>query len=202
MKKRLRVQISFVFSLGLVLSACTYENSRYCDESQSGCTTDEPPAVTPTSCARDEDCAAAAYCQSAQCVPRCRRDSECAAGEICLACGKCQKPGPAPASCGGAARRDYCANDSDCGTSKRCDQGRCFFRCDTEQACPVGQLCAAGTCAEDRTPTKARCQLSRDCNSGSCINGYCHAACTEGSPCGPLEVCQLGICQPNFAPAP
>lgn len=156
------------------------------------------PYSPPSGCQADDQCGSDEFCQAGQCKPRCQSDDQCGPGKVCTACGKCQ-PKSLPATCG--TNQVYCSAKKPCGPGKVCYFGRCHFRCERDNICPVGQTCSdKGFCKDDVNPKSAECVLDMDCHGGACINGYCHDACTSSAQCDPASLCQVGICQPNYFP--
>ena len=158
------------------------------------------PLIPPTSCTADTDCQADQFCEtdSGVCKAKCTSDEECGPGMVCSACGKCQPKGT-PATCGTVPT--FCSDAVPCGAGKSCQQGRCHFQCTATDSCPVGQVCAAGLCTDDPSPTVPQCALDLDCGDGSCINGYCHISCKTSGDCGAKNVCQMSVCQPDYSAA-
>ena len=65
----------------------------------------------------------------------------------------------------------------------------------------VRQLCYKGRCVNDPKPAKPECAVDGDCADGVCINSYCHPSCKTSADCGTAELCQGGVCQPDYFPA-
>jgi hypothetical protein len=164
------------------------------------------PIEVPESCTTDEECQKAdpaLVCDNGTCIDACTSDDDCAEGYVCAPCGKCT-PEDTP-TCGDA--RTYCdVNDaSSCGAERACLTGHCHLTCDPGSSCPIGQICQAGVCVDDPSPQSPQCLYNADCTAAGqdavCVNGYCHPTCTEDAGCGFAELCNVGVCMPDYRPA-
>jgi hypothetical protein len=105
-----------------------------------------------------------------------------------------------------------CRVDAQCGGG-RCAQGACQRPCGGDASCGTGHLCKEGFCQPSPQPG-GQCLYSAECpGGGTCINGYCHAACASvaavnmsgGAPAmcpNPADRCLQGICKPDVRPVP
>ncbi|MFH1130892.1 MAG: hypothetical protein V1754_06125 [Pseudomonadota bacterium] len=157
------------------------------------------PYEEPTACEKDSDCPSNEYCGEVKtCVDRCKSDDECSPELVCTACGRCQ-PKEEPPTCG--EKPNYCSESQPCGAKKQCLLGRCHFECGLNEDCPIGQVCQAGVCQSDLSPSEPACSLNLDCENGVCINGYCFANCNSSTECDERMICSVGVCRPDYLPA-
>jgi hypothetical protein len=90
--------------------------------------------------------------------------------------------------------------DAHCGAGGRCTLGTCLRPCDGSVRCGTGQSCRDKLCQPSPT-AGGECVFSSTCNGGTCINGYCHAACTKDADCpNRADACDHGLCRPDGRP--
>jgi len=165
------------------------------------------PILVPESCTTDEECQKAdpaLVCDNGKCIDACTSDADCEDGYVCAECGKCT-PEDTP-SCGDATIYCDVTDASSCGANRACLTGHCHVTCDAASDCPIGQICQAAVCVDDPSPQSPECVFDANCTAlgqqAKCINGYCHPLCTEDANCGPAEICHVGVCMPDYRPAP
>jgi hypothetical protein len=164
------------------------------------------PILVPESCTTDEECQKAdpaLVCVDNKCIDACTSDADCEDGYVCAECGKCT-PKDVP-SCGDATIYCDVKDASSCGANRACLTGHCHVTCEANSNCPIGQICQAAVCVDDPSPQSPQCVFNADCTaagqSAVCINGYCHPTCTADASCGPAEICNVGVCMPDYRPA-
>ena len=168
---------------------------------------DVAPDVTDArvGCASNADCvgnADGAVCDAAsgRCV-ECVTSDPCPAGRYCGAANRCLAGCRDDASCamtgdGGAVMRRCdpmtracvdCLTDDQCAPGTRCVSNACVAGCSATRACPTGQSCCAGACA-DLQSSAANC-------------GACDMACSapNGTPTCRAGACAVGACTAPFA---
>jgi len=101
----------------------------------------------------------------------CEDSSDCAAGCYCDENGLCEEAG-------------FCTTDADCGRGYECNEDRASCEpippqptCDSDAACPAGQICDAGSCT-------ATCACTNDSEAIAGGYGYCdesRGTCMTGS---------------------
>lgn len=197
---------------GICARPCSFDAN--CNEgerclAEGYCGPADPPNME---CADDDDCGAGLICEDDGeggkiCVPGCQSDDECQDGYVCAECGRCvPKENPV---CGDT--KTYCSNNTECGAGRICNvAGKCIYQCEDSSSCPYGQVCGEeDLCIEDPNPNHEDvCVYSTDCasvahcveNGCMCINTYCHPRCDVNEDCGPLELCDMGICRANYRP--
>ncbi|MCD6496721.1 MAG: hypothetical protein J7M25_00240 [Deltaproteobacteria bacterium] len=207
-------QDEYCTSDGICAQRCEFDGN--CDEGER-CMPEGycSPAENPKQdCTSDDDCGAGKICQTdnqggMQCQPaECQSDDDCQAGYVCAECGRCEpKDNPV---CGDTKR--YCNTNDECGSGRTCNEaGKCVFTCTTNDMCPYGQICSADSiCVDDPNPSHTdACVTSSDCSSQiqckdmgcMCVNTYCHPLCNNNTDCAAQELCDMGICRPNYRPA-
>lgn len=168
-----------------------------------------PAQVDGDPCAVDDDCTHGMICEDNVCVTGCQSDDECSEfgeGWVCTSCGRCQPP--EQPTCG--EWKILCETNEECGAGRLCTElARCAYTCDeTSPVCPLGQVCAAGVCVEDPDPAQPQCLFSSDCSTQAactdngclCVNTYCRSLCDTTTDCGWGELCDMGLCVPNYRP--
>jgi|GEM_PF-6085670 len=135
----------------------------------------------------------------------CTSDADCMVGEVC-ANNTCQQDNTqgdtdgdgiidAQDNCPNTPNSDQADADND-GTGDACEQNP--MTCMTDADCPVGGVCANGTCLPGQPPIPA-CSTDADCAAGElCVRGECQSdpqgACTQDADCGQDEGCFDGAC--------
>jgi hypothetical protein len=170
-----------------------------------------PALVEGDPCTTDDNCVHGYICEGGVCISGCQSDEDCSTfgtGWVCTSCGRCAPP--EQPTCG--EWKTFCSTAEECGAGRTCtDLARCAYTCDPlSPQCPLGQICdpAITTCVEDPSPTDPQCIYSADCAelpactaAGClCVNSYCHPLCTATAECGWGEVCDMGLCVPNYRP--
>ena len=195
---------------------------KLCDADECAQQTITNDATGEVSCAPESATVGACVCINNACTFRCA-GKECSDGLLCdrldgrckvqscllpqFACADGERCDPTVMDC----VEDECA-DADC--DGPCRGGECFGSCNLDEPCPDGQVCHAGTCAEDKCalvtcgrgttcdPATGACELAGECFATGCADGFvCDAlgGQCEPDPClatrCPLgEVCELGEC--------
>ncbi len=203
----------FCTSDGICAARCSYDGE--CAEGErclpeGYCGPEEQPNLE---CTSDDDCGAGRICesdgnggmvcQSAECLS----DDDCDSGYVCADCGRCV-PAENPV-CGDTKR--YCESNDDCGAGRVCNEsGKCIYQCQETGDCPFGQICSAdNVCVDGSDPShEGACVYSSDCAQQEqcqelgclCVNTYCRSLCNDTSDCGDKELCDMGVCRPNYRP--
>ncbi len=190
-----------------------------CDIPRTSC---QPPTST-TGCTDDKSCPTGQFCNKGQCTSswQCQKDADCGTGMKCDERHTCV-PGPVlcqkdndcavGSTCQNGTCRSTgsCKSDSDCtpyGTNLICDPTRqtCvpkpsqMAQCHGNSECASGQVCSNASCANDGHDPTRTCVFNRECGTGECQNGLCHAKCAQASDCGTGDLCQTGYCFANPA---
>lgn len=173
---------------------------------------DRPDAnVEPDRCLVDGDCVVGNQCDDGTCVPSsfCSTDSECVDGhcdergtcvdgerEACASNEHCAENEVCVAqTC--RPEEDTCQYTYQCPAGRQCVNNACTPTCSDNDDCPGGLACESGFCVQ---PTDG-CRLSSECNAGEhCIAGQCLSTCDAG--CATGEICEDGLCQPDWRPTP
>ncbi|MEZ4394616.1 MAG: hypothetical protein R3A48_26380 [Polyangiales bacterium] len=151
--------------------ACSGETPA-CDLATGRCV--QCTASAESACSPQQHCDAVAQ----RCVAGCRSDEGCGAGGDAGPRGRCDVAQHACVEC---------LADPDCGAGRLCVGAVCVPGCNGGQACPAGQSCCNGACAEVGTST-AHC-------------GGCGTVCRtpNGMPACQNGVCVAGMCADGFA---
>jgi hypothetical protein len=168
---------------------------------------------SPNDCAATETCATDGTCHPGDCsaIPcinqfecevikgasacvhgdsrACGTDQQCLTSERCIA-GSC------------TAMADLCTDQTQCPSSRVCDQGKCTTACTSDPQCPAGYKCriALGVCD---VPAKA-CSVTSDCaaKDSVCVDGACVPRCGARGACGNGSgTCVDNGCVPDQKPA-
>src|SRR5581483_6065448 len=151
-----------------------------------------------TSCAADDDCVAADWCQSGACAPRLPNGAACTGVNQCSSgfcsdgvCCKSACSGPCD-SCNLPMMAGFCAPapagsvpSSSCG-AYLCNGtlAGCPSSCAVDGDCIAADYCAGGACVPKLAAGSA-CGAASQCATGFCADGVCcSAACA-----GPCNVC-------------
>lgn len=179
-----------------------------------------PPGCDDTlivcACADTSECPEGLSCLDGQCLTACEFDYHCADGQVC-ADGQCTaacEVGVTPCAVGyqcvgGGCVVDpanpECVDATTC-ASGSCVNGFCTTTCDSNAACPPGQLCDAATssCFPDQGPTPV-CDAVTPCSGSGqeCLDdGYCHYGCLTTEECkfidARYDACDRGICKTDL----
>lgn len=177
--------------------------SRICEASRcaDGCRTPEDCAADPAgplcvagrcgACRADDDCFPGATCTDRVCVPPdvCTSSRQCGPDAVC-----------AEGDCGPEFSCDLdgfdCPGAFECGADGECRPLVGSALCDSDDACPIGEVCRAarprscGVCLDD-----GDCRAGQLCEAGPtgsrCVEP---ADCAEDNDCLGNRVCEAGRC--------
>ena len=168
---------------------------------------------SPNDCATAETCGADGTCHAGDCAATpCINQFQCAAtqsGSACVhgdshACGTDHQCLTSERCVAGhcTAIADLCTDQTQCPTSKVCDEGKCKTACTSDPMCPVGYKCriALGVCD---VPAKV-CSVTSDCASKDavCVDGACVPRCSASGACGNgCGLCVDNGCVPDEKPS-
>lgn len=162
-----------------------------------------------SSCRINSDCSDLLVCVFESCHQACITSRDCKAGQRCVETEQkrnvCQLPEERDCSSGGA-----CKGTQVCGADAQCRDA-----CTSDDECIAGQVCSAGTCAEQsevdadgrlptapqRAPEPQPCGYDSDCpGTLVCVAGACRSECVGDADCSDGQACQDGVCVNPPAP--
>lgn len=174
---------------------CVGNCVQVCNE--NGCERVPADEVPPTMIPEDPPCEDEESCQASRCI----FDADCAQGR-CLD-GECRTFCAVESEChaserceGGICQPDegnQCTRNADC-VGGICANGICFDHCQDSLECSSGEFCQQGVCRPD-TRAVPECTRNRDCGEGQvCFDARCFSACECDDDCGADRFCVAGAC--------
>lgn len=164
-------------------------------------------------CSNNKDCASAAYCGGALCLPRAAKGTKCTSGNTCLSgncvdgvccgtstcgsCNKCNLPGK-QGTCSPVADKTVCGKPF-CVTSSFAQDVATAMTCKAGACTPGSKSCGHYLCNTAKTACAKSCKTSKDCyNSAYCESGYCKEKKQNGNKCTGNDQCKGYFCVDGY----